>query len=537
MTFVTVIPWLLLSTLLAFAARKIMNPASVTYAVIGVSALAAIGATAASLRGYVPAVWLAAGFWIVFVILPLRLIGAVNRLDVARDFAGACRISRFVRLLHPFGGWAQAPGIYAALAQAARGDFDAALARFPGLRDNPRVPLMMRLRVEGDRARLSGDWQGMLVNLDALDALARSDTERAYILAARMRALGESGQPGEMLCQFSQLHRMATQQGAPLAMLNGALFAAAFCGRTQLVRQTALRYGPTLSDESVRYWIATAALVQDGEPAAAGRAALQELARTTTHRDLQRAIELRLQAQLAPAASLAGQEDAVLDEVQAAIAVAPVVQAPARRFGLLRARATQALILLNIAAFCVELWRGDTTDGDTLYALGALWPQAVTQGNEWWRVATALFLHAGIAHIALNMLSLAALGPVIEQRYGWARFLILYFAAGLGSMAAIVGFVQWGWLDADLFVGASGAIMGLFGAFGVMVLQMRKGTPKRQARGQIAAVLALVVLQMAFDLSHPEVSLAAHEGGLFIGIAIALALAFGARRRTAGLGA
>jgi rhomboid protease GluP len=271
-------------------------------------------------------------------------------------------------------------------------------------------------------------------------------------------------------------------------------------------------------------------LARDGA-AAASREALRELARTTARRDLAQAIHLRLQAPPAAATGLDQQANERLDEVQRIIDATPGMTAPARRFGLLRARATQFLILLNVAAFGAELWRGDTTDGDMLYALGALWPQAVVQGHEWWRLGTAMFLHAGVAHIAVNMLSLAGLGPAIEQRYGWKRFLLIYFAAGLGSMAAIVGFVQWGWVDGDLFLGASGAIMGLFGAFVVVVVQMGKGAPRRHFRGQICAVLALVILQMGFDLSHPEVSLAAHEGGLFIGVAIALVLAAIARRR------
>ncbi|MDL1913737.1 MAG: rhomboid family intramembrane serine protease [Bergeyella sp.] len=56
-----------------------------------------------------------------------------------------------------------------------------------------------------------------------------------------------------------------------------------------------------------------------------------------------------------------------------------------------------------------------------------------------WQIVTHMFMHAsfssgtGIAHILFNMLTLWSFGPVLESYLKEKRFLILYFASGLGA--------------------------------------------------------------------------------------------------------
>lgn len=74
--------------------------------------------------------------------------------------------------------------------------------------------------------------------------------------------------------------------------------------------------------------------------------------------------------------------------------------------------------------------------------------------------ATYAFLHSGITHFAVNMVTLFALGRIIVDRIGQVRFLALYILATIGGGA---GFV----LLSDIprpMVGASGALFGLAGA-------------------------------------------------------------------------
>lgn len=75
---------------------------------------------------------------------------------------------------------------------------------------------------------------------------------------------------------------------------------------------------------------------------------------------------------------------------------------------------------------------------------------------------TSMFLHAGLLHLAGNMIVLNLVGRAVEWRLGPLRFLGLYIASG--SLATIA---QWVAAPA-LMCGASGAIAGIMGAFAVL---------------------------------------------------------------------
>jgi membrane associated rhomboid family serine protease len=128
---------------------------------------------------------------------------------------------------------------------------------------------------------------------------------------------------------------------------------------------------------------------------------------------------------------------------------------------------------------------------------------------EPWRMLTAVFAHAGIFHIALNMLSLFVLGPPLEQMLGRWRFLALYLISGFGGSVAVL------WL-ANPFggvIGASGAIFGLLGA--LLVIQRGLGANS----GQLVVIL---VLNLGIGFFLPGISWQAHVGGLVAGALVAL---------------
>ncbi len=101
---------------------------------------------------------------------------------------------------------------------------------------------------------------------------------------------------------------------------------------------------------------------------------------------------------------------------------------------------------------------------------------AFLPGSEFfapYQIATHMFMHGGVSHIAFNMLSLYFFGPMVEMTWGPQRFLFYYLSCGLGSYALHTG-VQW-WelqsmgIDPTTYnvpmLGASGAIFGLYVAF------------------------------------------------------------------------
>src|SRR5690242_3751005 len=93
---------------------------------------------------------------------------------------------------------------------------------------------------------------------------------------------------------------------------------------------------------------------------------------------------------------------------------------------------TFALIAVNVAMWVVTtalaprswLYPADEAGGVALVLLGGKLGPAIQTG-EWWRLVTAMFLHAGLVHLTVNMWALLQLGTLCEILYGRARFLIL----------------------------------------------------------------------------------------------------------------
>ena len=77
---------------------------------------------------------------------------------------------------------------------------------------------------------------------------------------------------------------------------------------------------------------------------------------------------------------------------------------------------------------------------------------------------TNTFMHGGFLHIILNLWTLYIFGPALEDRFGPARFLTLYLAAGVIASVAHAVFNAFSAIPA---LGASGAIAGVIGAYAV----------------------------------------------------------------------
>src|SRR5512142_2593994 len=124
--------------------------------------------------------------------------------------------------------------------------------------------------------------------------------------------------------------------------------------------------------------------------------------------------------------------------------------------------ATQALIVLNVAAFLVETAGGTglgSTGGGTVYDHGVLFGPSISISHEYWRIVSGGFLHAGLFHLFVNMFSLWFVGSALEPAIGRVNFVVVYFVSLLaGSFGALC------FQPLIPTVGASGAIFGIFGA-------------------------------------------------------------------------
>ena len=136
-----------------------------------------------------------------------------------------------------------------------------------------------------------------------------------------------------------------------------------------------------------------------------------------------------------------------------------------------------AIIAVNVVVFFLEDFGNNLRVVDRY----AMWPAAVHLQNEYYRAFTAMWLHANFLHIFFNMIALLIVGPAVEVLLGKARFLALYLIAGLGGSVCSYLLSQ----PNVAGIGASGAIMGVLGAY--VVLATRRHLP-------VAPVVGLLVL-------------------------------------------
>jgi membrane associated rhomboid family serine protease len=181
-------------------------------------------------------------------------------------------------------------------------------------------------------------------------------------------------------------------------------------------------------------------------------------------------------------------------------------------------RLTYALIAVNVALqFGAMLSGGGLLGAGGLVAVGAVSRPEVADG-ELWRLVTAGFLHAGLAHLFFNMFSLYILGGMLEPVIGKLRFGLIYFVSLLaGSFGALL-------LEPfGRTVGASGAIFGLMGA-AVIVMRSRGISPMESGLG------LWIGLNLLITFAVPNISIGGHVGGL-IGGAVAAFVLFELRSR------
>ena len=191
------------------------------------------------------------------------------------------------------------------------------------------------------------------------------------------------------------------------------------------------------------------------------------------------------------------------------------------RRSLRKSRAVLILVVINLFVFAVELMlgAGGTNEGIVLLRLGALQPTLVLFGHEYWRLVAALFLHAGVIHLLFNLFALYVLGPPFEKAIGSLRFVICYLGAGLCSTAGVIMLWRFGWIEYAEVVGASGCIMGIVGAWAAFLIRDHRDPFVRR---RLANIAFIVVIQIVFDLTTPQISMAAHMCGLVGGFLIGL---------------
>jgi membrane associated rhomboid family serine protease len=175
-----------------------------------------------------------------------------------------------------------------------------------------------------------------------------------------------------------------------------------------------------------------------------------------------------------------------------------------------------ALVAVWAAQVVVDTYAAPRTPGvelsPSIRAAGLVKP-AVHQG-EWWRLLTCELLHGHWLHIGLNVLSLLAVGRLLEVHaspvYVSTVFLFSAFTASLASLYLAPNVTS---------IGASGGIMGLVGFLLVLGYRRRRVLP----RGFMKWISLSIALTAGAGLvAYQLVDNAAHFGGLLGGVILGL---------------
>jgi len=178
--------------------------------------------------------------------------------------------------------------------------------------------------------------------------------------------------------------------------------------------------------------------------------------------------------------------------------------------------ATKALLIAIVVPFVLEVVLGgpgallQAPSGGRLVDMGALQPLLIANG-QYWRLFSAMFLHAGLFHILFNGYALWLFGSFVESSLGRTRMVLVYFVSGF--LASVTSYV-WGPVN-TVGVGASGAIFGIFGAF-IAYNYRRRHLALASANLRWATTLLLLNALLAFTVRG--IDWRAHLGGLVAGV-------------------
>jgi rhomboid protease GluP len=138
---------------------------------------------------------------------------------------------------------------------------------------------------------------------------------------------------------------------------------------------------------------------------------------------------------------------------------------------------------------------------------------AVSRG-EWWRLFTAIFLHADVAHFALNAsIGLFLLGLTMGNFGTGFGLLAAYLAGAGGNIATWLVYTQ-----GHLSLGASGMVMGCVGLLASQAI-FTGAPPAHRWKYLIAGTAAGIMLFASLGLS-PDSDVLAHFGGFVSGVVL-----------------
>lgn len=175
---------------------------------------------------------------------------------------------------------------------------------------------------------------------------------------------------------------------------------------------------------------------------------------------------------------------------------------------------TYFLIMLNAIVFMVCIFTGEL-----LYKYGIMNAEGVVTNGQWYRLISAMFLHADIEHLLNNMLLLFVIGEMVESHMGRRFYLLLYIGSGIiGGLTSLeFEYIKQSFVGS---IGASGAVFGVVGAL-LWIIICNKGRVETITTKKL---LFMIILSLFAGFRSTGIDNAAHVGGLIAGFLLAILL-------------
>ncbi len=166
------------------------------------------------------------------------------------------------------------------------------------------------------------------------------------------------------------------------------------------------------------------------------------------------------------------------------------------------------LLIINVLMFIGTLTIGN---GDLFYKWFALYfPK--NDLFQPWQFITHMFMHGGIMHIAFNMFALWMFGTAVEQVFGAKKFIIFYLFSGLGAALIMISFYYFKYLPSE----------GILLESGMSLNEIHQILTTNQVSQSVTA-LQRVELQTMFDVfTSPMVG----ASGAIMGVLVAFGMLF-----------
>ncbi len=352
-------------------------------------------------------------------------------------------------------------------------------------------------------------------DFEAMAAALRDRRARAFSLRGGMATIvtivvGETGTTAELVSLYGEIASAQVFARRSLDAVGALVATAAYLGEVETVRRHLDLLERDLPAERIAFMVATAEQ-RAGRAEVAAPIVAEALRRGGMSVSGRARLEHRLTHPLEPlsdnerryAASTAAN---VRERLEARRALAALGVG-----GLRRAPATWATALTLVAAFGWQLTR--STRG-VFSDWGVVAP--FERAPDAYRLFSYAMFHVDGMHLAVNLIGLSIFGRFVEQHFGVWRWGLIYGVGAVAGGAAFLLFTT----TLGVAVGASGAVLGLFGATVARLALDAQLRASGQGRRELTFLALIAAGQLAGDLLIAQSSGSAHAGGFVAGFAL-----------------